>query len=110
MKSNKVNEVLKFRDAQAFEEEMTAVLAGESAEENVVAALLDMDNLMPINEKYGNDVGDDILIAIGQHFENGTKGKGELFRISGDEFAVLFRGDMEKEDVFLLMEQRKIIL
>ncbi|MBR3905733.1 MAG: diguanylate cyclase [Clostridia bacterium] len=105
MKSNKVNEVLKFRDAQAFEEELTAVLAGESTEENVVTALLDMDNLMPINEKYGNDAGDDILIAIGQHFENGTKGKAEVFRIRGDEFAVLFRGDMEKEDVFLLMEQ-----
>lgn len=105
MKTNKVNEVLKFRDAQAFEEELSAVLAGEAGEENVVIALLDLDHMLPINERFGNDVGDQILIAIGQHFSAGADGKGEMFRISGDEFAILFRGEMEKEDVFLLMEQ-----
>lgn len=105
MKTNKVNEVLKFRDAQAFEEEMTSILAADAGEENVVIALLDMDHMMIVNDTFGSAVGDDVLIGIGRHMAESVAGKGEVFRIRGDEFAILFKGEMEKEDVFLLMEK-----
>lgn len=105
MKTNKVNEVLQFQDAQAFEERLSAILAGEEKEENVLIALMDVDHFMAVNDTYGHETGDDILIAIGRHLEKGVEGCGDMYRIRGDEFGIIFQGEMEKEDVFLLMEK-----
>lgn len=104
MKTNKVNDVLQFPDGQAFEERLTAVLSGDAMEENVLIALMDVDHFMAVNDTYGHDAGDEVLIAIGRHLQNGVEGKGDMYRIRGDEFGIVFQGDMEKEDVFLLME------
>lgn len=104
MKTNKVNDVLQFPDGQAFEERLTAVLSGEAMEENVLIALMDVDHFMAVNDTYGHDAGDEVLIAIGRHLQSGVEGKGDMYRIRGDEFGIVFQGDMEKEDVFLLME------
>lgn len=105
MKTNKVNEVLQFQDAQAFEERLSAILAGEEKEENVLIALMDVDHFMAVNDTYGHETGDDILIAIGRHLEKGVEGCGDMYRIRGDEFGIIFQGEMEKEDVFLMMEK-----
>ncbi|MBQ4639238.1 MAG: diguanylate cyclase [Clostridia bacterium] len=110
MKTNKVNEVLQFQDAQAFEERLSAILAGEEKEENVLIALMDVDHFMAVNDTYGHETGDDILIAIGRHLEKGVEGCGDMYRIRGDEFGIIFQGEMEKEDVFLLMEKLRSTL
>ncbi len=104
MKTNKVNEVLKFQDGAAFEEKLTGILASES-NENAVIALLDVDMFLHVNDDFGYEVGDQVLISLGQYLQAGLEGKGEIFRISGDEFGILFGTEMEKEDAFLLMEQ-----
>ena len=68
-------------------------------------ALLDVDEFMHVNDDFGYEVGDQVLISLGQYLQAGLEGKGEIFRISGDEFGILFGTEMEKEDAFLLMEQ-----
>ncbi len=104
MKTNKVNEVLQFKDGAAFEEKLTAILGEEGSGENAVIALLDVDMFMHVNDDFGYEEGDRVLIALGQHLQAGVEGKGEVYRIQGDEFGIIFNGDMEKEDAFLLME------
>ncbi len=104
MKTNKVNEVLQFQDGAAFEEKLTQILVSES-NENAVIALLDVDQFMHVNDDFGYEAGDQVLISLGQYLKAGIEGKGEIYRISGDEFGILFASDMEKEDAFLLMEQ-----
>ena len=101
MKTNKVNEVLQFPDGQAFEEKLTAILANENAVENAVIALLDVDNFMHVNDDFGHEAGDQVLIQLGQYLQKGIEGSGEIFRIQGDEFGILFNTDLEKEDAFL---------
>lgn len=105
MKTNKVNEVLQFPDGQAFEEKLTTILANENAAENAVIALMDVDHFMHVNDDFGHEAGDQVLIQLGQYLQKGIEGSGEIFRIQGDEFGILFNGDMEKEDAFLMMEQ-----
>ncbi len=104
MKTYRVNEVLQFQNGQAFEEKLTAILAQENNGENAVIALLDVDEFMHVNDDFGNEAGDQVLIALGQYLQAGIEGKGEIYRIQGDEFGILFNGDIEKEDAFLLME------
>lgn len=105
MKTNKVNEVLQFPDGQAFEEKLTVILADENAGVNAVIALLDVDHFMHVNDDFGHDAGDRVLIELGQYLQKGIEGQGEIYRIQGDEFGILFNADLEKEDAFLLMEQ-----
>ena len=105
MKTNKVNEVLQFPDGQAFEEKLTMILADENAGVNAVIALLDVDHFMHVNDDFGHDAGDRVLIELGQYLQKGVEGQGEIYRIQGDEFGILFNADLEKEDAFLLMEQ-----
>lgn len=105
MKTNKVNEVLQFPDGKAFEEKLTGILAEENLGENAVIALLDVDMFMHVNDDFGYEAGDQVLISLGRHLEKGVGDKGQVYRIQGDEFGVLFNGDIEKEDAFLLMEQ-----
>lgn len=105
MKSNKVNDVLQFPNGQAFEEKLTTILASENVGENAVIALMDVDMFMHVNDDFGYEEGDRVLIELGQYLHKGIEGQGEIYRIQGDEFGILFNADMEKEDAFLLMEQ-----
>ncbi len=60
--------------------------------EKCIATLcyLDIDNFKEINDKYGHDVGDDVLIYLSQLFKNNIrKDIDDLFRVGGEEFAIL---------------------
>ncbi|WP_454597432.1 diguanylate cyclase domain-containing protein [Qipengyuania sp. SM2507] len=53
-------------------------------------ALIDCDHFKRINDRYGHDVGDEVLVAIGR----GLKGENVFAaRLGGEEFVVLLYGD-----------------
>jgi diguanylate cyclase (GGDEF)-like protein len=51
--------------------------------------LADLDNFKFINDRYGHDVGDDILYAIGQVLSEPLRGEDIVARWGGNEFMVL---------------------
>ncbi|MDG1812373.1 MAG: GGDEF domain-containing protein [Porticoccaceae bacterium] len=51
--------------------------------------LTDLDNFKFINDRYGHDVGDDILCAIGQVLSEPLRGEDIVARWDGNEFMVL---------------------
>jgi diguanylate cyclase (GGDEF)-like protein len=53
--------------------------------------IVDVDDFKRINDTYGHQVGDDVLVALGEIL--GAARDGEAFRCGGDEFALLFAGD-----------------
>lgn len=104
-KTNKVNEVLKFPYGEAFENDLTALLESENAAgENIIIALIDADHFDHVNTDFGIDEGDRVLIAIGEHLKKNAPEGAKLYRIGGDEFGIIFHSELEKEDVFLLLE------
>lgn len=51
---------------------------------------IDLDRFKDVNDTYGHEAGDSVLIACGQRLQNKVRGPSDLaFRIGGDEF-VLF--------------------
>lgn len=56
-------------------------------------AVLDIDDFKGINDQFGHQVGDEVLIAIGQVFVELLGDKGWLIRLGGDEFEILYCGD-----------------
>lgn len=54
-------------------------------------AYLDLDGFKIINDQYGHDVGDALLVEISQRLTGKVRSRDICFRIGGDEFLVLFR-------------------
>ncbi|WHH60697.1 HD domain-containing phosphohydrolase [Petroclostridium sp. X23] len=59
------------------------------------ALLCDLDGLKLINDTMGHDSGDNILIDAAKVIEKSLSGKHSLFRIGGDEFAILIENTTE---------------
>ena len=59
-----------------------------------------IDNFKEINEKYGNEFGDEILLKLAECLKDTVQTKGRVFRMGGDEMAVVITGDFQekKED------------
>ncbi len=53
--------------------------------------IVDVDDFKRINDTYGHQVGDDVLVALAEILRNAREG--EAFRCGGDEFALIFAGD-----------------
>lgn len=105
-KTNAVNEALKFPLSDAFEADLDKLM--KENEENatpVIIAFVDLDNFLQVNNSYGHEIGDRVLILTGQYLKKSLPKGASIYRFSGDMFAILFNNGMEKEDVFLLMEK-----
>lgn len=53
-------------------------------------ALADIDDFKRINDNFGHIAGDDVLSNIAMIFRQYTRSTDVIFRLSGDEFAILF--------------------
>ncbi|MBR3107947.1 MAG: diguanylate cyclase [Clostridia bacterium] len=106
-KDQAVNNALGFPLGDKFEKNVTEFMdAHPDGDTELVIAVIDLDSFMHINENFGIEVGDQMLIEMGRHLAADLPKNAEIYRIAGDEFGILFTG-MEKEEVFLLMEQKR---
>lgn len=71
----------------------------------VSVALFDVDRFLQVNEDHGREAGDKTLVEITQAFQQSVS-EASLYRIGGDEFAILLPG-LEKEEAFLELEQAR---
>ena len=108
-KISAVNDALQFPLGDQFEKDLTEILASdpEAAGEVVAIALTDCDEFDHINKDFGREEGDRILVAAGLHLKNSLPAEAKIYRIGGDEFGIIFRGAMEREEIFLLLNEIK---
>ena len=104
-----VNDALKFPDGDKFEEDLEEFLA-EDLEENGITlaiALIDMDEFYHINTDFGREEGDRVIIETGKYLQSKAPEGATIYRIGGDEFAYIFKGTLEREEIFLLLNEIK---
>ena len=78
-------------------------LAGEYS-----VALVDVDHFKRFNDRFGHDVGDQVLRMVASRLAR-VGGGGRAFRYGGEEFALLFPGKTVEECLPLLEELREAI-
>lgn len=52
---------------------------------------LDLDDFKPVNDTYGHNVGDLLLIEVAERLRSSVREEDTISRFGGDEFAILFR-------------------
>ncbi len=53
---------------------------------------LDIDLFKQINDRYGHDVGDDVLVSVARTLESGVRSREDVIRMGGEEFLILLPG------------------
>ncbi|MDX6204237.1 MAG: hypothetical protein QOF39_294 [Frankiales bacterium] len=64
----------------------------ERSNNNVAVLFADLDRFKQINDTYGHQVGDELLVAVAKRLSELVRPEDTLARVSGDEFVILCEG------------------
>jgi diguanylate cyclase (GGDEF)-like protein/PAS domain S-box-containing protein len=59
--------------------------------ERIVLAFVDLNGFKDVNDSFGHQVGDEVLVEVGRRLERVVHSSDVVARFGGDEFVVLFR-------------------
>ncbi len=87
----KIDELTSLYTRFHFNELTEEVLGGSSIDDSNYLALIDINDFKILNDSAGHDVGDLILMELANIIRSHSDDEDLLGRISGDEFAILFK-------------------
>lgn len=101
--------------ALAYRDELTGLPGRRALQEalsrlggHYTIAMVDIDHFKRCNDRYGHDVGDQVLQMVARKLA-GVKGGGKPYRFGGEEFAVLFPRRGTEETLPHLEDLRQLI-
>jgi diguanylate cyclase (GGDEF)-like protein len=86
-------------------EEFTAAPPGDAPPLSGMVALLDLDNLKPINDTLGHTAGDQTIQLVAQTIRSVIRPDDLLFRWGGDEFLILWIGALKESDAEMRLDR-----
>lgn len=93
----------------AFKDELTGISSRralthftKSLLNNYTVVMADVDHFKAFNDKYGHDVGDQVLRMVAQQLNQVSRG-GKAYRYGGEEFTLIFPGK-KPEQVFEIVD------
>jgi diguanylate cyclase (GGDEF)-like protein len=99
----RVDAVTGLANRRAFDEALTVEIArAERDGDPLSVALVDLDGLKRINDRFGHLVGDRTLTEVARALESSIRSNDRCFRWGGDEFAVLLPGTERAAGVYVL--------
>ncbi|KAA3650028.1 MAG: diguanylate cyclase [Proteobacteria bacterium] len=73
-----------------FHDALEAALAGAQRSTTQIGLMMfDLDGFKPINDRLGHQKGDEVLVAVAGAIRRVVRRNEQLFRVGGDEFAIL---------------------
>ena len=76
-----------------------AVLQQWDSREGCALLLVDLDRFKLVNDTLGHAIGDQLLVEVGRRLEQAVGKGGRVGRIGGDEFAVVWSGPCDREQL-----------
>lgn len=71
---------------------VSGAIAARKPDEMVAVYMLDLDGFKQINDQFGHDTGDAVLIEVARRLRAGLRSSDVVSRLGGDEFLVLSSG------------------
>ena len=91
------DDLTKVLNRRAGRERLISLLEKARTESRIlVVALCDVNDLKQINDRHGHREGDNLLRYVAMSMSRELKENDVLFRLSGDEFAMAFYDENEK--------------
>jgi diguanylate cyclase (GGDEF)-like protein len=82
-----------------------ALLRAGRSKQLVAVGLLDLDDLKPINDRYGHATGDRVLVELATRLCDSLRTADYVARLGGDEFVLVLEGLDHAEDLDVLLER-----
>lgn len=74
-----------------FERLERIIIESERDERRFALLFIDLDKFKDINDTYGHEVGDEVLITVGNRLSNSIRKSDTAARMGGDEFTIILR-------------------
>lgn len=96
-KLSRTDELSGLLNRRAFHEDVIIRLEHSKRAKNESALFyIDLDNFKPVNDKFGHEKGDEVLVGVSKILSQNTRVEDMVSRLGGDEFA-LWLEDIPKE-------------
>lgn len=105
IEENLLDPMTGLRNYECFQKDFEELCAAAlEKREDLSLAMVDIDHFMNVNEEYGHETGDKVILSIAKHLRDNTPQNTLLYRYGGDQFAALLPAS-EKERAFLIIEK-----
>ncbi|MDX1810120.1 MAG: EAL domain-containing protein [Sulfurospirillaceae bacterium] len=86
-----------------------SISGSQRAHDQMAVLFLDLDNFKDINDNFGHQEGDRVLIKMAEYLKKSLRLDDMIFRFGGDEFVVIVEHIKHNEDVINVVEKIKKI-
>ncbi len=80
-------------------------LDSANAEKEIAVIFIDLNKFKPINDKYGHNVGDELLKKVAQRFKRSVREHDFVGRWGGDEFVIVINALSEGQKINVFTER-----
>jgi diguanylate cyclase (GGDEF)-like protein/PAS domain S-box-containing protein len=82
-----------------------AVARAHRSGRTLAVCYLDLDGFKPVNDRFGHDAGDRLLVALTRALQEVLRSDDTLARLGGDEFVLLFNDLERDQEICQLLER-----
>ena len=104
--NNEKDELTQLPNRRGFDAELNASIVRSSRMGKTIAlAFIDLDHFKPVNDSFGHQVGDAVLVAIAQRLTKTVRACDFVARLGGDEFVAIIQNITLDEDITPIIER-----
>ncbi len=82
-----------------------AIAQAQRSNQKIAVCFMDLDGFKPVNDKYGHETGDLLLIEVAQRLLAASRSTDTVARLGGDEFVLIFTNISDKSECLPLISR-----
>lgn len=89
-----------------LESQLEQAMARHQRQDHVMAVcMLDLDQFKPINDQFGHETGDEVLVTLGRRLPDVLRKNDMVGRFGGDEFVILLEDVQNQDDLYQILRK-----